>query len=260
MGQTQRAGLDDGCGLAGKEQPATEPPHQGGHPLGWIVVAQGAFAGVDPEQVMEAVADLANLVDPAGLQQLVVDQRVNQSLTSRRIEVENGRGHPGREVGRLQQAQPPERPLLAVGEGAVAEGDAGPDLQVAGGQLVQPPVFVGQPLGQPGQRPGRAGGQPGSGDPDGQRQPAAVADDGRRRIRFGGDPARSSHPAKQLHGRLGRQNVQVDQSCPSSPVRRPRLVTSTPQFGLPGSRGRTWASPAALSSTTSTRRSASSIR
>jgi len=128
MGQTQRAGLDDGCGLAGQEQPATEPPHQGGRPLGWIVVAQGAFAGVDPQQVMEAVADLANLVDPAGLQQLRVDQRVNQVLTSRRIEVENGRGHPGREVERLQQAQPPERPLLPVGEGAVAEGDAGPDL------------------------------------------------------------------------------------------------------------------------------------
>ena len=128
MGQTQRAGLDDGCGLAGQEQPATEPPHQGGRPLGWIVVAQGAFAGVDPEQVIEAVADLANLVDPAGLQQLRVDQRVNQVLTSRRIEVENGRGHPGREVERLQQAQPPERPLLPVGEGAVAEGDAGPDL------------------------------------------------------------------------------------------------------------------------------------
>ena len=166
---------------------------------------------------MEAVADLANLVDPAGLQQLVVDQRVNQSLTSRRIEVENGRGHPGREVGPLQQAQPPERPLLPVGEGAVAEGDAGPDLQVAGGQLVQPPVFVGQPLGQPGQRPGRAGGQPGSGDPDGQRQPAAVADDGRRRIRFGGGPAGSGHPGKQLDGRLGRQDVQVDQSCPLQP-------------------------------------------
>jgi hypothetical protein len=32
---------------------------------------------------------------------------------------------------------------VEVREGAVAEGDAGPELQVAGGELVQPPVFVG---------------------------------------------------------------------------------------------------------------------
>ena len=55
------------------------------------------------------------------------------------------------------------------------------------------------------------------------RSPAAnsssrrCSSDGRRRIRFGGDPARFSHPAKQLHGRLGRRNVQVDQSCPLQP-------------------------------------------
>jgi hypothetical protein len=44
-----------------------------------------------------------------------------------------------------------------------------------------------------------------------------VADDGRRRIRFRGGPAGSGHPGKQLDGRLGRQDVQVDQSCPLQP-------------------------------------------
>ena len=89
------------------------------------------------------------------------------------------------------------------------------------------------------------------------RSPAAnssrrrCSSDGRRRIRFGGDPARFSHPAKQLHGRLGRQNVQVDQSCPLQPGQAapwspaPRSSGSPAAGAAPGPRRRHCPAPPA---------------
>jgi len=162
--EAEGAALDAIGGIAGQEQPAAERPRQGSGPFGRVLVTLGALAGEDPEQIMEAVAGLTNLVDPAGLQQVGVDQRLHQLLGPLGGQVEQGPGHPGREVGRVQHAQPPERLLLEVREGAVAEGDAGPQLQVTRGELVQPPVLVGQPFHQPGQGPGRAGGQSRPGD------------------------------------------------------------------------------------------------
>jgi hypothetical protein len=126
---------------------------------------------------VEAVAAGPGRVDGGQVQQLGVGQPLHQLLGLVMTDPEQGAGQPGREVSHLQQAQPPQRPLLVQAERLVAQGQAGPDLQIPGGQLIQPPPRIRQQPGQPGQRPTGPGGQPGPRHPDGQRQPTAEAHD-----------------------------------------------------------------------------------
>jgi len=104
--------------------------------------------------------------------------------------VGQGGGHGRGQVRGGQQPQQPEQPggaLLGgtiVGQGGVADLEAGPDGQVTDLELVQPPAAVGQPRRQGGQRPAWPCGQAGTGDPQGQRQvPGQFGDPGRRAFR-----------------------------------------------------------------------------
>jgi hypothetical protein len=79
-GRARQASVD----RLGEGEPAAQRPSQGRGPVGWLLVGQGALAGICPEQVMEAVAELAGGVFPGNLQQLGVGKPVEQLLTLRR--------------------------------------------------------------------------------------------------------------------------------------------------------------------------------
>ena len=157
---------------------------------------------------MEPVTLLSGLVIPGRLHELGVDQALEQLLALGRLGVEQGGGHPGGEAGRLEQPEQPEQPPLVLAAAPVAEGDARPDLQVPGLELVQPAALVREPAGEHRQAPVGPALEPGSGDPDCQGQEPAQPRNRLGRVRLGGDPRRSGQLGQQRHGLVGLEHVQ----------------------------------------------------
>jgi hypothetical protein len=98
-----------------------------------------------------------------------------------------------------------------------AQRQAGPDLKVAVGQLVEPAPLIGQALGQPLERPVWTGGQARAGDPDRQGQAAAQLGDAPRRRRFGRGALGPDDPAQQGGRRRRAPGIQLDQHAPGDP-------------------------------------------
>lgn len=94
------------------------------------------------------VAGGADRIHRGQIQELRVGELLDQSLGLLIADPEQRTGDPAKKVTDVQHAQQPKRSLLLAGQRPVAQGEAGPDLRVAGGQVVQPAVFVGQQIGQ----------------------------------------------------------------------------------------------------------------
>ena len=97
---------------------------------------------------MEPVAGGAGGVPRGQVQELSVGELLDQSLGLLVADPQQRTGQPGGEVTDIQHAKQPKRPLLVAGQRPVTQGEAGPNLEVAGGQLVEPAAFVGQQTGQ----------------------------------------------------------------------------------------------------------------
>jgi hypothetical protein len=137
--------------------------------VGFIVV--GAFDGVEPEQVVQREPVwLGGVHQVGGQQDLGGGGRILGGCPGQRRD--------GGQADRGQPGEPDEpedagRVGMGLGKGVVADLEAGPDGQVAGGQLGQPPSFAGQQPTHLSSGPGGARRQPAAGDADGQRQSGA---------------------------------------------------------------------------------------
>jgi hypothetical protein len=121
----------------------------------------------------------------------------------------------------------------------VAEREAAADLQVGVDQLIEAPALVGEAAGE------------------------AVEGPVRTRSAASGSAETRSAPATRVSSSAAWAGSKASSSmriAPARPVRRRREVTMTAHSGLPGSRGRTWRSSAALSSTMRARRPSSRAR
>ena len=110
----QAAWFQQGVGPLGQRQVGLEHPFQRGLLRRSRLFCVQALAAVDAQQVVEAVAQLPGLVLPGCLHQLGVDQALQQPLGLRRLDVQQGGGHPGREARRSQQAEQAEQPTLLL--------------------------------------------------------------------------------------------------------------------------------------------------
>jgi len=159
-----------GVGMLGQKHERPEHPLQRRQPLGDRLLFAKALAGEEAYEVMEPVALLPHLILSCRLHQLGVDQMLEQPFSLRQPDVEQAGGYPGREARRLQQPQQAKQPLLLLTTAVIAEGDAGPDLQVPGPELVQPPALVGEPADKHRQAPVGPALEPGPGNPHRQGQ------------------------------------------------------------------------------------------
>ena len=195
--------------LLGQRKPSPEGPIQRGEAAGVALLSRGHFASVGAQQVVEAVSQPPRLI-ARHLEQVLVDQSVHQLLSPQLRDVEQGCGHPRREVGHLEQPEQAEGTSSHHVQSFVAARQAGAHFQIAEPQGVQPRALVGQIRFQPGQRPVRSGTQPGARNPDRQRQEAAEPDDLPRRDRLCGDPSWARNSGEQLDGLVERENIQID--------------------------------------------------
>ena len=95
-----------------------------------------------------------------------------------------------------------------MGQTRVGQSQAGPDLQVADRELVEPDAFVREPPSEPVQCPVRPGCELRASDSEGQRQAAAQLCDPRRRGRLRGDARRAGYAFQQLDGLVPLQHAQ----------------------------------------------------
>jgi hypothetical protein len=202
---------------------------------------------------VEVVARLRGPGLAGPLQYLRLDEPVKQVLRLHKAAVEQRPGDPGREVRRLEQSEQAERAALTVLEVPVAQLEAGPDLQVAKPELGEQVVVVGQAVGERPQLRVPPGGQLAPAIRTGQGQVPAQRDDPPGLLGLGVDPLLAGDPGQELDPLIEPEDVEVVGVDSREPGERGPAGDRTAQPGLPGNRGRTWASSAALSSTTRTR-------
>ena len=166
-------------------------------PLGQADDLVGALGGVRADDVVHDEPWLAARVDAGGLQQAGLDQLLDRGLARRPVE-QQGEA-PGGVVGDVDHADEAEEVAGGLGQRRVAQREAGADLQVADGQLVEAAALVGEPVGQLPQPQLRAQRQPGGGDPQRQRQVPARGGDPRGTARVPAD-AHAGHAFEQLLG------------------------------------------------------------
>ena len=116
------------------QQPLVRGP---GHRL---VLAGGQLPGVQRDQVVRPVTQLAGQVEADRLQQPGGHQLLDGAFAVAAIG--HGAERPGGEGFGRQQTHPAQRQLDRAGQPAVADRQLGADRQVAHGQLVEAPVLV----------------------------------------------------------------------------------------------------------------------
>src|SRR5207302_647539 len=100
------------------------------------------------------------------VEKLRADQGVDELLCLVDGCVHEGARDAGREVRGPKEPEAAEGLPLAMIELLVAEGEARPDLQIADGELVQPPPLVAKAPAEPGQPAMGPSPQPGAADAD----------------------------------------------------------------------------------------------
>jgi len=178
-------------------QVVLEQSGEGGLPVGIGVLLGGQPRGVRAHEVVEPVAPHDDLSEQVG-----VDEVLEEPLGC--IQAGAGEGRCGVQVKVRARVQPEqsEQPAVLVIHFAVGRRESRRDASVAVGQLAQPGVFAGEPLGQLSGSPHRAVAKPGGGDPEGERQASAQLDDLLDRAVVAGDPVLSRDLAEQ-GGRIG---------------------------------------------------------
>ncbi len=102
---------------------------------------------------MKPVAGLPGLVGITPFQELGVGESVQDVFGLVDVDVEQGRGRPGREGDDVGQGEQPERAAFVLGSAVIAQREAGSNLHVPEFQPGQTITLVGQPDGNPGQPP-----------------------------------------------------------------------------------------------------------
>ena len=224
------------------------------------VAAFGGFGRVGAQQAVE--------FEPAG--QVLGGHVGPGELTQRGARL--GPRDPGqagrrgqRDVRARVQAEQPEHPGRGRAELVIGPGQDGSQVgrRVIGLEGVEPAARVPQLGGQLGQRALRPPGGPASGDGQRQREARARRDN----LPAAAGSAATTVPAR-LRASMSRASASLSTSrvtgtAPSAatrPLSWLRLVTTTREPGEPGSSGRTWAAPVALSSTIRTRSPATRLR
>ena len=147
---------------------------------------------------MQPVPRLAGEVAGDLGEQARFEEFLHQAFTV--AEVGQDADRPRGDVDRAEEPEPPERHRGRWREPGVAQRKARPDLQVADTQLVEPAVFVGEPLGHGGKTGRRPGGEPGAHDAQRQRKSATRLDDGPRGATLVGHPLGVDQSGQQVEG------------------------------------------------------------
>ena len=159
------------------------------------------------DQVVQPVPALGRL----GNQVLVV-QGLQAAAGGRKVGAVQSGGGVTVDVGAGVQPQPPEQPLLVLGQVGIRQVERGGHGQVLGGHQLQPVPRGSQLGGPPGRRPGRVVVQLAGHHPDRQRQaPAQPGELGHRRIGRA-QPRPGREPDQQRRRLTGGQRVQADRS------------------------------------------------
>jgi hypothetical protein len=155
--------------LGGRPQVPVEGAAHGRRADRLGVLRHRPLRGVQPDQVMEAVA-----VGPQLFEQADVDQFVDQLPRRRGGQIAGRRRDPGTEVGHRQQPQLPVSGRHVDGQCSVSPVEHRLHGEVPAGPEARQPVTVpAHRRDEGGQRLARPGGDPGGGHAHGERQPRA---------------------------------------------------------------------------------------
>ncbi len=112
-------------GLLRQGEPAAQrAPQSGGLLLPQLARCRRSLAGEHPYQVVEPVAQPPGRAFTRDLQQMDVDKRLHQPLSTGQVRVEQRGGDPAAHVGRVQAREQAEKPLRVAGEALIAEREA----------------------------------------------------------------------------------------------------------------------------------------
>lgn len=155
-------------------------------PLAFGLVVLHQFLRVEPDQVVETVAEATATVRRGDVQQLGLGQLLEELLDLGDVDVEQGRPYRRVDVHVAQQGEAADESLGRFVEQLVRQREPVPDVQAAVAQLVQ--AAFGEPGGEATDVPVRSGPEARGGGPDGQRQAGAQMHDPPRRVRLGPYP------------------------------------------------------------------------
>jgi hypothetical protein len=153
----------------GDGQPGAEGAAAGGREDRDGLVGLRALAGEEPDQIVHPVPGMAGHLALGDVEKLRVEQPLQYLLGIRYVRVEQRAGDPHRDLRQVDVPEPQQQPLVVGRQAGVAERDAGPDIEVAVGELVQPSPLVAQYVGELRHGPVRFGGELRRRDADRQR-------------------------------------------------------------------------------------------